>query len=132
MTGVDAGVVTVSVNPSGLEEGNHNATISVFSTDASNSPQTIAVTLSVKDLSDSDLPFGSFDTPVDGSTVMSSVPFTGWALDDIEVQSVKIYRNPVSGEGSNRVYIGDGVFVEGARGDVEQAYPAYPYNYKAG
>ncbi len=130
--GEDTGVVTVSVNPSGLPEGTYNATISVFSTDASNSPQAIAVTLAVKDLSDSNLPFGSFDTPIDGSIVMSSVPITGWALDDIEVQSVKIYRNPVSGEGSDRVYIGDAVFVEGARGDVEIAYPDYPNNYKAG
>jgi hypothetical protein len=30
------------------------------------------------------------------------------------------------------IYIGDALFVEGARPDVEQAYPAYPYNYKAG
>jgi hypothetical protein len=30
------------------------------------------------------------------------------------------------------VYIGDAVFVEGARPDVEQAYPDYPMNFKAG
>jgi hypothetical protein len=44
------------------------------------------------------------------------------------VESVKIYRT----EGSNKVFIGDAVFVEGARPDVEQAYPTYPNNYKAG
>jgi hypothetical protein len=59
---------------------------------------------------------------------MSSVPFTGWLIDDIGVQSVKIYRK----SGNSLIYIGDGLFVEGARPDVEQAYPGYPYNYRAG
>lgn len=77
-------------------------------------------------------PFGSFDTPIDGSTVRSSVPVTGWVLDDIGVESVKIYREPINGEGSNLLYIGDAVFVEGARADVEMAYPTHPQNYQAG
>jgi hypothetical protein len=29
-------------------------------------------------------------------------------------------------------YVGDAVFVEGARPDVEQAYPDHPLNYRAG
>ncbi|NIM18214.1 MAG: hypothetical protein GTO45_39945 [Candidatus Aminicenantes bacterium] len=41
---------------------------------------------------------------------------------------MKIYR----GEVGNLVYIGNAVFVEGARPDVEQASPNYPMNYKAG
>jgi hypothetical protein len=53
---------------------------------------------------------------------------SGWALDDMEVVSVKIYRL----EGDGKVYIGDAVFVEGARPDVEQAYPGYPNNNRAG
>jgi len=73
-------------------------------------------------------PFGSFDTPVDGSTVRSSIAVTGWALDDGGVENVKIYRGP----GDNLVYIGDVVFVEGARPDVETAYPGYPNHSKAG
>jgi hypothetical protein len=39
---------------------------------------------------------------------------------------------PVSGESGGLVYIGDAVFAEGARPDVEQSYPDYPMNYKAG
>ncbi len=73
-------------------------------------------------------PFGSFDTPIDGSTVYSSIPVTGWALDDTGIDSVKIYRE----QGNTLVYIGDGVFVEGARPDVAAAYPYYPNNTKAG
>jgi hypothetical protein len=77
-------------------------------------------------------PFGNFDTPLDGSTLRSSVPVTGWALDDISPASVKIYREPENGEGINLIYIGDAVFVEGARPDIEQAYPGYPNNASAG
>jgi hypothetical protein len=73
-------------------------------------------------------PFGSFETPVDGSTVFSSIPVTGWALDDTGIDSVKIYRE----QGSELVYIGAAVLVEGARPDVAKAYPDYPNNTKAG
>lgn len=74
------------------------------------------------------IPFGNFSTPVDGSTVRSSVPVTGWALDDVGVESVNIYRE----EGNSLVYIGDAVFVEGARPDVEEAFPGFPNNSAAG
>jgi len=75
-----------------------------------------------------DPPFGSFDTPVDGSNVSSSIAVTGWALDDSGIASVKIYRK----EGGSLVFIGDAVLVEGARPDVAAAYPQYPNNTKAG
>jgi hypothetical protein len=81
---------------------------------------------------DREEPFGQFDTPLHGSTVRSSVPVTGWALDDVAVTGVKIYRDPVSGEGSSNIYIGDAVLVEGARPDVEAAFPGYPNNSRAG
>ncbi len=134
VTGEESGVVTVSVNSSGLSEGAHNATLSFSSTDASNSPQTIAVTLTVKDLSDCDLPFGSFDTPIDSTSgITGAIPVTGWVLDDIGIESVKIYRDPIDGEQiEDIIYIGDAIFVEGARPDVETAYPSYPLNYQAG
>jgi hypothetical protein len=76
----------------------------------------------------SSLPVGNYATPDHGSTISSSVPFTGWVLDDLGVDSVKIYRH----DNGDLVYIGDAIFVEGARPDVEMAYPDYPYNYKAG
>jgi hypothetical protein len=59
---------------------------------------------------------------------MSSIPVTGWALDDIGVESVKIYRS----DNGSLAYIGDAVFVEGARPDVEASYPGYPNNSRAG
>jgi Zn-dependent metalloprotease len=81
-------------------------------------------------------PFGSFDTPVHGATgIAGAIPVTGWALDDIQVTSVKIYRDPITGEPTQpngKVYIGDGTFVPGARTDVDNSYATYPFSYKAG
>jgi hypothetical protein len=126
--GTDSGVVDVTVDPVGLLPGKYEGVIYIADPLASNSPQEVGINLSVITPSESLPPFGEFSTPIDGSTVSSSVPVTGWALDDTGVESVKIYRE----EGSNLVYIGDAVFVEGARPDVEAAYPDYPMNYKAG
>lgn len=123
-SGTNNGVITVSANTSGLQSGAYIGTISVSSSDAINSPQKVTVTLTVKSSSTDQIPFGEFSTPENNSTVQSSIPVTGWVLDDVEVQSVKIYN------GSD--HIGNAVFVEGARPDVEQAYSTYPKNYKAG
>ncbi len=129
-SGTNAGIITVSVDILGLSAGEYSGTITVSSANASNSPQTVSVTLNSYGPGASEGPFGHYSTPENGATVRSSVPFTGWALDDIGVDSVKIYRG--NQEGGSLVYIGDAVFVEGARPDVEQAYPDYPMNYRAG
>jgi hypothetical protein len=124
--------VTVSVDPTGLSVGTYSGVITVDAPLAANSPKTITVYLTVKSSSQNQLPFGAFATPDDGAVVSSSIAVTGWVLDDVGVESVKIYRDPLEGEGSNIVYIGDALFVEGARPDIEIAYPDYPANYLAG
>ncbi|MDQ1355138.1 MAG: hypothetical protein QG657_5448 [Acidobacteriota bacterium] len=124
--------VEVYANVDSLSPGPYSATITISSSVADDSPQTVSVSLIVKRIYDDKPPFGEFATPVDGSLVSSSIPVTGWALDDIYVDSVKIYRDPVEGEGLQMVYIGDALFVEGARPDIEIAYNDYPFNYKAG
>jgi len=73
-------------------------------------------------------PFGSFDSPVDGAAVYSSIAVTGWALANRGIDNVKIYRE----EASNLVYVGDAVFVKGARPDVAAVYPNYLFSDKAG
>ena len=122
--GTGSGTIAVSVNPSGLSVGTYSGTITVSDANATNSPKTVGVILTVYIAGSTTSPFGEFATPVNGSTIRSSIAVTGWALDDIEVVSVKIYN------GSN--YVGDAMFVEGARPDVEQSYPGYPMNYRAG
>jgi hypothetical protein len=124
VSGDSPGVVSVSIDSTGLSAGTYNGTITVSDPNAINSPQTLLVSLQVYKPGFTSMPFGDFATPIHGSTVRSSIPVTGWVLDDIEVVNVKIYN------GSN--YVGDAVFVEGARPDVEQAYPGYPMNYRAG
>ena len=74
-------------------------------------------------------PFGSLDSPSGvGGPLSGSFAVSGWALDDDRVTSVKIY-NVV---GDSTTYIGEAVFVEGARPDIEQAYPGYLNNNRAG
>jgi len=128
VSGGNSTVVTVSIDSTGLAAGTYTGTITVSDPNATNSPQTVSVELNIYGFGQTSLPFGVFATPVDGSTVSSSIPVTGWVLDDIGAASVKIYR----GNPGSLVYIGDAVFVEGARPDIEQAYPGYPMNYKAG
>ncbi|MBN1276129.1 MAG: BACON domain-containing protein, partial [Deltaproteobacteria bacterium] len=118
-SGTNCGQVDINVSTYGMMPGNYTGTITVSSLYASNSPQIINVNVYVYEKGTTTTPFGSFDTPIDGSTVSSSVPLTGWVLDDVGVNNVKIYR----GEGTSQVYIGDAVFVEGARPDVAAAYP---------
>jgi hypothetical protein len=79
-------------------------------------------------LPEKDPPFGEFSTPLNGANVSSSIPVTGWALDDSGVEHVKIYRE----EGNDLVFIGDASFVEGARPDVAALYPEYPNSTRAG
>lgn len=122
--GTGSGTVQVNVAPCSLNTGTHNGTITVSSPDAANSPQTIDVNLDVLAPSQDQPPFGSFSTPDNNSNVSSSVPVTGWVLDDVKVDNVKIYNGAS--------YVGDAIMVEGARPDVEQSYPNYPNNYQAG
>jgi len=123
--------VTVTVDPLGLTEGTHQETLTITDPNASLSPQTVTVNHHVVSPSQDHPPFGSFDTPVHNSTVRSSIPVTGWALDDTEVDHVKIYWKESGGTESPN-YLGDAVFVEGARPDIQQAYPDYPNNTKTG
>ncbi|MCP5050985.1 MAG: hypothetical protein GY940_27725, partial [bacterium] len=127
-SGMDSGRVEVSIYPYYLSAGTYSGTITIKDAYASNSPTVVTVNLEVYEEGKTSEPFGQFSTPVNGSTVISSIAVTGWALDDIGIDDVKIYRK----EGGSRVYIGEALLVEGARPDVKQAYPSYPYNYKAG
>jgi hypothetical protein len=126
--GTNSGQIMATVNAAGLGQGSYTAAIKVHSVNADNSPQSVNVSLKVYNSNSTLPPFGDFATPANGSTVRGSVPVTGWVLDDVGIASVKLWR----GENKNLLYIGAAVLVEGARPDVEQAYPDYPMNYKAG
>jgi len=134
-SGTGPGSFTVSVPSAGLTTpGNLQATVSVTSSGISNSPQNVLVNVNVLNPSSVAAPFGSFDTPVNNTTgIDGAIPVTGWALDQIEVTSVDIYREPVVGEvQGSLIFIGTAVFVADARPDVFALYPALPFNYRAG
>jgi hypothetical protein len=132
ISGTESGVVKVDIQPLGMAVGTYTGAVKFTSINASNSPQLVYVTMNVYASQADANPFGSFDSPINGAAVMSSIPVTGWALDDIGIDKVTIWRNAVTGEGSGEIYIGDAVLVEGPRPDVEQAYPTYPMSYKGG
>jgi phosphodiesterase/alkaline phosphatase D-like protein len=127
-TGTGAGWVTVSVDPTGLSTGSYSAVLSAAGTNVQTETATVDVALMVYDSGATSVPFGTFDSPANGATVMSSIPITGWVLDDIAVSGVKIYRS----SGNGMAYIGNAVLVDGARPDVEMMYPTYPFDYQAG
>jgi hypothetical protein len=117
--------VDISIDPTGLAAGTYTGTLTVSDPNSTNKSMTAVVNLTIKGASEDEEPFGDFSTPSNDVTVSGSVPVTGWALDDIELVRVAIYYN-------NNSYVGDAVFVEGARTDIEAAYPSYPYNSRAG
>jgi hypothetical protein len=131
-SGTGDALVSVSINPTGLTVGENTGALTISAPGAEDSPQTVGIYLRAAAGSEDSPAFGSFDTPIDGSAVSGSIPVTGWAIDDVAVTVVSIYRDPVTGEGGSRVYIGDAVFVEGARPDLETSYPGYPNNSSAG
>ncbi len=78
-------------------------------------------------------PFGFFDTPMNNTTgIAGAIPVTGWALDNVEVVNVGIWREPVGSESGNLIFIGNATFVAGARPDVQMMFPIAPLNYRAG
>lgn len=133
--GQGTGTFTVSIVPSALPApGTYSGKITVNASGATNGPLVVNCTLTVR--SATTAPFGSFDTPIDNTTgITGSIAVTGWALDDIGVKQVAIWRDPVGPEPvhpNGYVYIGDALFVAGARPDVESKFPNNPRAYRAG
>jgi len=121
-TGNGAFQVTAGAGPSGV--------ITVSAPGATNPSLTVQVNVAAVTPAS---PAGSFDTPASGTSgIAGAIAVTGWALDNIEVVKVDIWREPVGGEPAGLVYIGDAVFASGARPDVEAGNATSPFNYRAG
>ena len=130
-SGTGSGSFTVSVIGGALpSSGSVTGQVTVTASGVSNSPQALNVSATI--VTSSQI-IGSFDTPVNNTTgAAGAVAVTGWALDSIEVTKVDIWREPIGAEGTNLVLIGNAVFVQGARPDVETAYPNLPFKNRAG
>lgn len=114
--------------------GTYIGKVTVAAAGASTGRLEVTCTLIVRN--GTNAPFGFLETPADGATGLAgSVPVTGWALDDIGVNKVTIWRDPVGPEPTHAngfVYIGDAIFVAGARPDVEKVFSSDPLAYRAG
>jgi hypothetical protein len=136
-SGTGSGKLTVSLNQGSLPAtGASNGMVTVTVPGAINSPQTVAVSLNVLNPAATAAPLGVVDTPTNGATNLhGAIGVTGWALDDIEVVRISVWRDRIGSEPvhpNGLVYIIDAVFLEGARPDVANAFPTYPLNTRAG
>jgi hypothetical protein len=128
---------TVTVNLVGNTEIEPDEAFTVELSNPSNAllgDETGVVTVLNDDSATQALPFGAVDTPTENATgIEGAIPVTGWALDDTGVTRVVVSRDAVAGEPAGAlIYVGDAVFVEGARPDVAALYPAYPRSTRAG
>jgi alpha-tubulin suppressor-like RCC1 family protein len=129
-----------NVTSSGIGSGPANYTVAQNTGAARMGTITIAgQTFTVNEAAgppDTTPPFGSFDTPNDNANnVVGAVGVTGWALDNVGVTKVEIYRDAVGNEAKGNfgfVFIGTAVFVKGARPDVQALYPNLPNANRAG
>jgi hypothetical protein len=131
-SGTGEGIVTVSVNPQHLRFGKYHGRVTVSQPGSEKEPQTVAVSLRVFRRWRRLKPIGALDGPADNSIASGSVPVTGWALDKIGIESVKLYRLPLQGEGRKPIYIGDAAFTEDTRKDVENVHLDYPLSHRGG
>jgi hypothetical protein len=117
--------------PAGITAG----TIVVTSSDPTYTDTTLTVIVQVANTGTSTAPFGVFDTPTPNAVVSGEIGVTGWAVDDIGVAGVDIFRSPLAGESTQPnglVFLGGATLVAGARSDVQAAYPTRPMSEKAG
>jgi len=138
-SGTGSGRFTVSLNQAALPAGigTTNGNITVLATNATaGSPQSVIVSLNTINAATTAAPIGVVDTPANGATnLYGAIGVTGWSLDDIEVLRISLWRDRIGSEpagANNLVYIGDAVFLDGARPDVANTFPTYPLNTRGG
>jgi hypothetical protein len=114
--------------------GLSNATVTISAPNAVKATLTVDVTMTRR--ATSAAPFGTFDTPGNNAVkIAGSIAVTGWAMDDIYVSKVQIWRDPIGSEpvhANGFVYIGDAIFVPNARPDMEGLNPTLPFSYQSG
>jgi hypothetical protein len=130
-SGNGTGPITVTLAATSLSAGTYTNTVRVR---VGTTDLNIAVSTRVYSSGTSTRPGGIFDTPQDGIVnVAGSIPVTGWAVDDVGVARVDIYRDAAGSETpGSHVFLGQAAFVAGSRPDVEDLHPNHPLNYRAG
>ncbi len=131
--GTGVGEVTVSIRPGSRPPGELRGRLRVESPGAS--PVWLEVVVRVYPAGATRGPHGVIDVPSgDLQTTAAVVSFAGWVLDDLGVERVEIWRDPVVGERAGDhglVFVGRARFKTGARPDVEAAFPDAPRRERA-
>jgi hypothetical protein len=131
-SGTGTAPMTVTIAAGSLNPGTYDGTLTVRPTGTGVSLN-VTVRARVYAAGSSAAPGGYFDTPTDGvANVAGAIPVTGWAIDDVGVARVDIYRDPVAGEPNTQIYVGAASFIAGSRPDIEPAFSEYPLNYRGG
>ena len=141
-SGTGTGSFTVSIIPALVPSApaTLSTSIAITAPGAFNNP--VLVPLQLTQSSATTAAFGQVDTPAQNATgIQGAIGVTGWAVDDVGVSAVKIYRQCLSFDvpascqsigGASVVYVTDAFFLAGARPDVEAVFPTLPQPYRAG
>jgi hypothetical protein len=142
--GTGPGVLTVAVLPGASVPLGATLTgaVTFAFAGSGNTSGSTAVALTTYPAGASGPPAGVVDTPLDNAAgVVGAIPVTGWAIDDVEVGRVTLCRDAVGAEvppldpncnGAAQIYVADGLFIDGARPDVQAGYPNVPRASEAG
>jgi hypothetical protein len=128
-SGLSPDTIRISIDPAAvgaLQPGSYSGTVDIFSSVAPQTPRRIQVSLAYYGGQPAAQgtpfrlpPWGSLDTPASGATGLAgSIAITGWALDQVMITGIRVYRAAVAGEGTGEVFIGDATRVLGARPDI--------------
>jgi hypothetical protein len=132
-SGTGTAPVTVSLLAGSLNPGSYSGTVTIRPTGTTTN-LVVEVQGRVYANGATGAPSGVIDTPTDNITnVSGAIPVTGWAVDDVGVSRVDVYRDPVGSENpSIPVFLGSAAFVSGSRTDIENLFPNTPLNYRGG
>ncbi len=142
-SGNGSGSFTVGLDSSFGSSG-PNVTSGTLTLTSSADPQLVVkVPVSANRVTVDAPPVGVMDTPVANATGLSgSLAVTGWAVDDVAIDHVEIWRDAVAGEttpvftgsgpGNGKIFIANAIFVPGARPDILAAMGNLPGAYSAG
>lgn len=132
-TGNGNGFFTVTASATSYPAGfNQASTLSVGPCSGSSISNTATVAVSLRSYAVTSVPIGVLDTPGDGALVSGSIAVTGWAVDDVGITQVAIWRDPVAGEAAGLKFIGQATRVDDARLDITAAFPDSPFQYRGG
>ena len=132
-TGNGNGSFTVSASSAAYPQGfNQSSTLTVGPCSSGALTNTATVAVALRSYGSTAVPIGVLDTPANGAQVNGSIAVTGWAIDDVGISSVAIWRDPVAGEAAGQKFLGQATRVDDARGDISAAFPDSPFQYRGG